>query len=316
MFVNELALSEACAAASPPHRALERLLLIRKQSDLIRRVLYCAGSMSRTEVRPGLTIAAVAGSMSRDRRSLLLNWVNQKGPFIEADRLAVDDDLFYFGDIEVTELGLGEAARRILATRRAGVLSVIVNAAASRFSESPLRVVQGFLAEPIRQLDVPNYWEASDLEEVLKGKAPTPTNWSDLLDQCRSRYDRLWIGEHCDATLKPRPYTHSVGDGITRLLDILQTVMVEMEEDGSLTPNGRRLLQQHFVGERALFSDESPSRKEANPGRFVFPDPAGHGRLKCFWHGKVSTQFYRLHFEWPVRSPCQRLKVVYIGPHR
>ena len=315
VFVNELALGEACAASSPPHAALEKLLLLRQRSALVREVLYCAGDIGRTQVKPGLDIAAVASRMPRDRRSLLLNWVNRMGPFIESDKQVVDDDLFHFEDIEVTDLGLGEAARRILAARPAAVCSVIEDSATSRFAASPLRVLQGFLTEPLTHLDVPNFRARCELEAALQGKPADPKTWSELLEHCRNRYDRLLIGEHCDATLRPRPYTPSVGNSIIGLLDILQRMMVEMAENGSLTPEGRELLQQHFRGRRALFSGESRTRRQADPGRFIFPDPSGDGELECMWHGKISTQFYRLHFEWPVPPPSRYLKVCYIGPH-
>ena len=314
VFVNELSLAEACSEASPPHAPLEELLRIRHRSSVIRESLYCAGSLSRVEVRPGVTVEALARTLSRERMSLFLNWVNKRGPFIEHDRQVADDDLFYFESTEVTELGLGEAARRMLADQSTAVLSVPA-IATSPFTRSPLQVLQGFRDDPIRHLDVSNYWDGSALEGVLRGEPREPNAWPELLDHCRSRYDRLLISAHCDAQLRPHPYQPSVGRAIERLLNTLQMLMLEMREDGSLTSRGQELRDQHFTGQEAPFSDESDRRKQARRSRFVFPDPAGGGVLECTWHGKIRTRYYRLYFEWPVPTPCRRMKICYIGPH-
>jgi hypothetical protein len=31
-------------------------------------------------------------------------------------------------------------------------------------------------------------------------------------------------------------------------------------------------------------------------------------------HGKISHRYFRLHFEWPVPSGAEQIKVLYIGP--
>ena len=91
--------------------------------------------------------------------------------------------------------------------------------------------------------------------------------------------------------------------------------MVEMNEDGSLSEAGTRLRQDYFVGKRALFTDESERRKTAkrSDDAFTFPDPDGSGGLRCHWHGKIGTQYFRIHFEWPVPAPRKKLKIAYIG---
>lgn len=265
------------------------------------------------EVRRGVALHTVARGMSRDRIGIFMSWINKRGPFIEQDRQAAEDDLFYFDRIEVTELGLGEAARRILAAQSAAVFSVLRDDT-SRFATTPLDVTHGFTEEPFQLLPVPNFWTEETLEEAILEAQPDPTTWSEFLAHCRARHDRLLIGEHCDATLKPHPYRPGLAAAIERRLRVLQELMRNMGADGSLTAPGQELLDQQFKGEEAPFSDESDTRKQKFPGRFRFPNPGGRGTLDCTWHGKVHPQFFRIHFEWPVPPPRRTLKVCYIGP--
>ena len=314
MFVNELALRESCAIASPPYGPLEYLLVVRRKYRVIRNALYCSKDMPSFEIRPGVALSRVVQSMPRDIRVQLFTWVSKMGPFIEEDRLDVEDDLFMFDEWEVTEVGLGEAARRILSSLQAAVFSVVTNRE-SRFKVNSLTVTHGFADEPITHVRVPNHFDGHQLAVVLTKLAPEPTTWTELLSECRERYDRLLIGEHCDEALAAYPSNTSIARRIRELLAVLQEIMMEMNEDGSLTQSGNRMREQYFVGERALFSDESERRKTArgSDDAFAFPDPSGTGKLLCHWHGKISTRYFRIHFEWPVPAPRERLKVAYIG---
>jgi len=272
--------------------------------------------MSSIEIRSGVTLSSVVRTMPRDARNQLFAWIGKMGPFLEDDRQSVENDLFFFGDCDVTDGSLGEAARRIVAVLRAAVFSV-VHDRTSRFVADPLRVTHGFHDEPIADVDVPNYCDEQELAGALADMAPEPGTWRELLSICRQLYDRLLVGGHCDEVLSRCPYSPAIGRSIRALLSVLQRLMLEMNEDGSLTGAGNRLREQYFVGERALFSDESSSRKTQKKTRdaFAFPDPEGSGTLTCYWHGKISSQAFRIYFEWPVSPPRNKLGVAYIGPH-
>ena len=312
-FVNELALAEACAAAHPPQAPLEALIEARRRSTVLVERLYCARGMPGTKIRPGVRLADVGRRLPRDKRGLLFQWTDRKGPFIEDDPQATDDDLFLFGDEDVTNLGLGEAARRILATLPAATLSPVQDPA-SRFAADPLCVIHGLAEEPIGHVPVANFCETETLADALLAAGPEPATWPELLAEARARFDLLLIGSHCDDILARHPYHPPGGRRILDLLDVLQRLMTEMDSKGKLSQAGLELRNRLFVGERAWFSDESEPRKKS-PETFTFPDPDGDGTLVCFWHGKVSTRAFRIHFEWPVSPPVRRLRIVYIGPH-
>ena len=312
-FVNELALAEACAAAHPSHAPLGALIEARRRHPVLVEGLYCASGMPNTEIRPGVRVSAVGWRLPRDKRGLLFQWVSKKGPFIEDDPQAADDDLFLFEGEDVTNLGLGEAARRTLAKRPAAALSPVQDPA-SRFAVDPLCVVHGLEEEPIGRVPVTNFHETNALADALRAARPEPETWPELLAEARARFDRLHIGSHCDRVLARPPYHPPGGRRVLELLDVLQRLMTEMDSGGRLSEAGEELRNTYFVGERSWFSDESETRKHS-PETFTFPDPDGDGTLVCFWHGKVSTRAFRIHFEWPVSPPVRRLRVVYIGPH-
>ena len=292
--------------------------------------------MPQVEVRYGLSLGGVGRQLPRDDRNRLFGWTNKQGPFIDDDRQAVEPDAFWFGDDEVTEGGLGEAARRCLSIQPAAAFSPI-HETTSRFAENPLAVIHGLIPdEVIARVQVPNYVDAAALAEAIQAAEPEPKNWTDALAQARQRSkppnrsrrlgptrwrrhgsDRLLIGRHCDSTLSRHPFNLSQSRRVFQLLGVLQEIMQEMDDGGQLSDEGKLLRQEHFVGEEAWFSDESETRKrrKRSLGRFTFPDPAGGESLTCFWHGKVGHGAFRMHFEWPLEKPAGRLRVVYIGPH-
>ena len=313
VFLNELALANAWTSVSSVHRPLTDILQARKRQPVLRDALYCAGGMGGVRTPAGIPMSRAARELPRDTRLQLFEWIAKQGPFIEDDRQVIDEDLFFFEEDDVTDLGLGEAARRICADLRAATLSPVAKEG-SRFSGNPLHVVHGLFDEPIAQVSVPNYTQSDPLVEVLRVLDPNPTNWHDFLEVCRHRFELLHIGPHCGETLGRFPYMPAAGRRIIELLNILQRIRAEMDTTGRLSPAGVELRNTFFTGQRAWFSDESAARKQ-RPRNFTFPDPEGGNSIVCFWHGKVSTAALRVHFDWPVERGAKRLRVVYIGPH-
>ena len=261
----------------------------------------------------GIPLFRAAQELPRDTRLQLFEWIAKHGPFIDDDRQVIDEDVFFFEEDDVTDLGLGEAARRLRAKFRAATLSPVGNEY-PRFAGNPLGVVHGFPDEPIAEVSVPNYTDSEPLVEVLRTLDPAPANWDDFLEVCRHRFDLLHIGQLCDETLGRFPYMPAAGRRIVVLLNVLQRIRVEMDGAGRLSPTGLELRNTFFTGNRALFSDESEVRKQ-KPQKFTFPDPEGGKDIVCFWHGKVSTTAIRMYFDWPVQRDARRLRVVYIGRH-
>ena len=270
-------------------------------------------SVLNTAVDETRTLADVGRTLPRDLIGLLFQWLVNHGPFIESDRSPLDDDLFYFETTDVADLGLGEVARRILSNKLASAYSPTI-ASTSRFAIGPLRIIHGMVEEPIGLVDAPNYIDTRTLANALAAATPEPVSWPELPSVCRERLDRLHIGTHCDQVLAPHPFSPPAGRRIQSLLGVLQRLMQEMDHTGRLSTTGMELRQEYFFGDRARFTSESSTRK-SDKSKFSFPDPDGDGKLLCYWHGKVSTPAYRVHFERPPQRPTKRLRVTYIEPH-
>lgn len=312
VFLNELALADAWTTPSSIQQPLRDILQARQQQPLLRDKLYCAGEMGGVATSGGMPLSKAAQELPRDMKVQFFDWIAKRGPFIEDDRQAIDEDLFFFEDDDVTNLGLGEAARRLLAKSLAATLSPVQDEH-SRFAPAHLGVVHGLREEPIGHVCVRNYIELKSLAERLGTLEPEPRNWQDLLEVCRKRFDHLLIGTHCEEVLAPYPFNPAAGRRIIDLLKILHEIKAEMDHAGALSPAGLELRNRFFSGDRAHFSDESRTRKQ-KPGKFTFPDPEGGRDIVCFWHGKISTPAFRMYFDWPVTRPANRLRVVYVGP--
>ena len=314
-YVNELALAEACAVAAPEHAPLVALLEGRYRHKALENVLFCAKAMSATLVREGVLLRDLAQRLSREQQRMFFAWTDKRGPFIDDDRQPAELDLFIFGEdeIDVTDLGLGEAARRILSLQGAGVLSPVEDPT-SRFAADPLSVVQGLRDEAHEHIQVPNFLDAQTLAKAVQADQPDPTSWADALAQARMRFDRLLIGDYCDTSLSSETFGPHQARRMFELFAVLQTLMEEMGQGGELSHKGNELRREHFVGKTAWFSDESETNKQ-DPQRYTFPDPAGAGTLTCFWHGKIRAGVLRMHFEWPPANPS-RLRIAYIGRKR
>jgi hypothetical protein len=314
IFLNELSIDGRFPSRESVRAALMELVGARNRSRQLAKILYCSFSLPSRRGWASETLQETFATFRRDEKAQILGWLSQRGPFLEQDRQAEENDLFSFEGEDVTELGLGEAARRLVHGCAAAVYS-FVGGSARDFRRTPLPVTHGLVEDPYQTLDVPNYWTIQELLDVSESALLEPETWTELLDRADNQFDRLIIGNHCYATLGGSPFNPSLGRRITALLKILQAIMKEMDEHGTLSAAGEELRQTHFVGERALFSDESASNKANFKDDMTFDDPMDAGNsITCFWHGKINTPKFRIHFEWPVGSPKDGMKVVYIGP--
>ncbi len=294
--------------------AIEGFFRVRAHFPLLGRSVWCGRALPGTTLGDGQSIRDGARAMRPDIRVAFLRWVTSQGPFLDEVREHLDEDLFFFGSDEVTDYGLGEAARQHLQGRLAGVLSLAASPGGT-FGRSPLCVTQGFPSEPINTIDLLNSFDPTHAAEVVARSLPEPTRWQDLLGQCRDRFPGLVISPHCDAVLARFPFEANVARRTVELLGVLQRLVDEIDRGtGKLSAAGTELIQLHFVGDKAWFSDAGNDEKVDFLDEMTFPNPAGGDPITCFWHGKVKTPQYRIHFQWPMPAPYEKLFVAYIGP--
>ena len=113
VFLNELALEESWQNTSTLLELITSILRMRQRERILQSTLYCShGFLDLIPPNRGSLRQAIQ-QMPRDTKQQFFRWTSKK-PFIEDDQLELEDDIFYFEEREVTDLGLGEAARHKL----------------------------------------------------------------------------------------------------------------------------------------------------------------------------------------------------------
>jgi hypothetical protein len=252
---------------------------------------------------------AVRGCGDRTYTGLVLRWIANAGPFWEEDRYPQADDYFQFESEDVTDQGLGEAARRILDSLEARVFSFLD--VSNRFARTPLEVIHGLEEAPLGSVRVGNYWLLSEVEEGIN---VNPISWRSMLEQAVGRFTGLRFSPDLLNHLDGQPFHSGVVERAFALLGVLQNVVTETRPDQSLTARGLEIWQRFSTGDKAWFTDESEQNKIAFKTDLTFDDVESNAKIFCPWHGKIKLNQFRIHFEWPRPAGQPNIKVFYIGP--
>lgn len=313
-YFNEASVQGQFADDETFRHQLEALLAARQRSPLLAGMRTTPALAGRYVMHDRTLRDVVQGWRGSPAARALLSWVGKTGPFIHEDRLPEEEDLFMCLGIEVTDGGLGEAARRKKSLEEACTMSFA--GGEPDFARSPLTVVQGFEDEPVSAYEVSNYWTADSLIAAAAELRAPPSNWRETVEVARERFENLLIPDavYEDARLAREPFDAVVRDRIFALLSVLNSYMSARGDGGAETAEAHDIITNYFTGERALFSPESQSNRADFAGDLTFPDPGGGPAILAHWHGKISHRFYRLHFEWPVPPGATELKVLYVGP--
>lgn len=313
-YLNEASVQGQFEDEAEFRKLLEKLLAARARSPVLAGMRTTPALADRPVSHERSVRQVTQGWRGSPTAGALLAWVGRNGPFIHEDRLDEAEDLFHCLGVEVTDGGLGEAARRI----KAGELAATVSFPGGEpdFAQSPLPVVHGFEEEPIGDYPVENFWDMD--VAVARGidEQASATNWQAMVEAARQRFPSLLLPNalHEDARLAREPFDAIIRDRFYALLGYLEAYMRGRDEDGNECPEAQEILRTHFQGERALFSPESATNKRNFEREMTFPDPEGGADIFAHFHGKISHRFFRLHFDWPVPASATRLKVLYIGP--
>ena len=175
-------------------------------------------------------------------------------------------------------------------------------------------VRQGLPEASIATIKIDNHWTTEQLIEVLRA-TKIYNSWQDVHCAINLRFSDLIFSDNVIAPLLSTPFSKQVTKRIFELLNVLNYLVVESNENAELSASGKELLNNHFVGEKAWFTDESPTKKTKFRQEMTFTDPENTKRqIFCTWHGKIKTPQIRIHFEWPRPKGQNNIKVVYIGP--
>lgn len=308
-YINDLSLVGQYQESSAFLEDIRKLMHQREQIPLLKQELYCSRLLS---TQPVTQTDNFRDSVLRDRTIVqsVLAWVTKYGPFWDDSREQNQDDYFECHGKDVTDQGLGEAARCHLA----GKNPYSVSFSNGGFDYTPIDIVQGLPEEPLTTVSVQNIWDFSKLQSSALAAIPTPCNWHQMMEQARMRFDRLIFSPKCINELLMQPFSAYVVERVFELLRVLNEFMQCRKDDGTYSERNQELIDQHFSGNKAWFTDESVTNKRDFKNEMNFPDFELSGNnVFCSWHGKIKNPQYRIHFEWP-SSDRQTLRIFYIGP--
>jgi hypothetical protein len=177
-YVNDASLQGQFLSIADFLPTLRELMDLRRSEPGYSSLFVARGFGTRNVLADQTLAHAVQSIADRDFRIRVLQWINQRGPFFDEDRLAEEDDLFQCMGLDVTDEGLGEAARQIVHGLMAGTWSFV--GGAFDFCRNPLQVIHGLTEAPIARYDVPNVWTADTFRGATIAGLPRPRSWADL----------------------------------------------------------------------------------------------------------------------------------------
>ncbi len=312
-YINDLSLSGQFDDSRSFRAELESLLRMRHREPILRDSLYCSRTLYTRQVTTNNSLLqAVLETKDKLFIKQALNWLTNSGPFWENQQQSNKDDYFEYQTYDVTDQGLGEAARRIVAGIIAGVFSF--QGSSFAFGQTPLMVRQGLPEAPIDTVKIDNCWTIEQLVEALRA-VKIYNSWQDVHSEISLCFTNLIFSDNVIAPLLSTPFSRQVAKRIFKLLNALNCLVVETNQNGKLSTSGKELYNNHFVGQKAWFTDESKTNKANFKQEMTFFDPEDtNKKIFCTWHGKIKTPQIRIHFEWPPPKGQNNIKVVYIGP--
>jgi hypothetical protein len=318
-FVNDSSLQGQFATGDEFCAALGLLLEARACSPRIRQALRVSRTISEQPATPDLLFReAVQQSSKRDFRVRVLQWITSTGPFWEDERHEEEDDYFECLSLDVTNHGLGEAARRSKAG--ADVYSWSFAAGALDFARTPLPVDHGLFEDRKGRYEIENAWQPNALHALAEAARPIPSSWAELFEEARLSYPSLLIPESMerDARLTREPFSTAIAEQTLKLMCHLQEYMESRAPDGSATDRSNEIIRNMFSGgggAHPLFTNESETNLRDFKAALTFPDAIRPGEhILAGWHGKIKHRYFRLHFAWPVARESSQLQLTYLGP--
>lgn len=310
LFVNDLSVHGQFPDVPTFQSAIGRVMAMRNTARQFGHELHCHRNIAHAQVTRNYAMQQAIQSFAREERHAVMQWLTQFGPFWEDVRTHSPDDYLECNGEVVTDTALGEAAFGCLhsADRR------LVSLTPSSWEFSPISVSWKSSQGDDSEIDVVNHWTVDDLEIALRSAQPAVMSWDQLALVSKVRYPNLVFSASGFEPLRGHPFVSGAAHRIIELLDTLNKFKSCFDENGQRTPEGQRLYQNHFTGDKAWFSDSSESEMQAFRTELTFRHPDSDGAsLFCTWHGKVKTPQIRIHFSWPVRDN-EPIYVVYVGP--
>lgn len=313
-FINEVSFTGQYESCRVFIAHLKTLLEMRQSNRVIREGLYCSKYLPNLHVAGDLTVRdAVKAEKDRDLTLQVINWLDRGGPFIDSIREQIDNDDFELANIPVTEYAIAEAVRQKILGNSSALFSL--ETPNFNFSTSPLAVnqIDDNLNEIIHQID--NIWVFEDLIESAKKQKAQPTSWNEMLDEIIQTCPSLSLSNDLGTQLNPHPFSSVICRRILFYMNILNNLVESRTESGEYTERTNEIINEFFLGDGATITDESSTNKKKFKADMTFKDPRDiSNNLFCSWHAKIPLRYFRVHFEFPIKSTAKTMAVCYMGP--
>lgn len=313
LFANELSFHEQFQSTADFHDAFSGLMAMRRRAQLRGLEIHCKRCLQWIEPVKGVPMQKALQGFPKDRVRSAMIWLTQGGPFFEDVRQHTGDHYLECCDDIVTDSSVGETAYRLLS----GLDANLVSAKRSSWDYDPVIVTwrkdEDGLDDEIAEIR--NWRDPDLLDSALEDLAHKIESWGDLRKYSIRRFRRLTFSDDCfDPLFDGTPFANCAAQSFVDLFGILDKLAAAFNDDGEFTDEGHRIYKDHFMGDKAWFSDSSEGEKHAFKSSLTFPHPDDDGKtLFCTWHGKVSHMVMRLHFSWPIRKG-KPVYIVYAGP--
>lgn len=313
-FINEVSFTGQYRDYRSFISHLKSLLKLRQDNKNIRDGLYCSKYLPNLKVVGDSTVRdAVKAENNKDLTRQVLEWLDKKGPFIDSIREQIENDDFELSDVIVTEYAVGESVRQKIFGNYSALYSL--ETPKFEFTTSPLVVNQIDDNLNVTAHNIDNFWSLEDLEECAKSKASQPTSWDEMLNLSRESFTYLSLSDELIAQLTPHPFNSVICKHVLIYLKILNSVVKSRNERGEYTKKTNEIIRKYFLGDGAKITDESESNKTKFKDDMTFKDPRDlESSLFCSWHAKISKRYFRIHFEFPIKSTQKTMAICYIGP--
>lgn len=309
-ILNDLSLESRYTNTADFLDDIESFLKCRSENVGINNNFYCPRGIGNVEVVKGKKFSQIImQDAPRNLRQPIMSWVSKKGPFWCDNRTFNEDDYFEHCSIDVTDMGLGECARKAILEQRVSSYSF-----SGLFDNTPLVVQHGLPEEVLGVYDVPNFWTLAQLVESSQRAIPKPTKWDEAIEQLNGKYTNLIFSPCLLDQISTLPFNMTVFDRMQELCRVLEEYLTSRDESGNLTAKSHEIERLHFHGDKAWFSDESDEDKRAFEQKLKFTDSRDGVKKTYTFHGKIKTPQVRVYFEWPIKPSQNDIQIVYFGP--
>lgn len=304
--VNDLSLKGQYCSVSDWLEQFSQLLAIRKKFNSTGHELSCGRELRYRFVSQTTTLSEAIHKMTdQPRRNLALAWLT-KGPFWTSPLEGKGITYFYTED--VTNQGLGEAARRRWLGEDARTFSFN---GLSQFEVQELDVQSIREENNLEEITkVPNAWLLSSLTDLTRVIIPSGS-WEIMIDEAISKLPYIQIiRDQAIQEMSRYPYDKGAHYRLFGLLKRLNEFAHARITSGDNSKPVTEWLQVNVMTANADFSSEEPNNRKV----FTFKDPDTGEDIYCPWHGKVHNPLqYRIHYQWPIPQGQEKLKILYIG---